>query len=58
MKAIWGVTQALVHLRINLIMPCQIKYSYVIRKKGVWGLRHVICDQSTEEEKGEDIYNP
>jgi len=34
---------AVVHLRINLIMPTQLKYSYVIKKKHNWGLRHAIC---------------
>ena len=57
-NAIKGVKDAIVQLKLNLINPSQIKFSYVVKKKGVWGLRHVICDRTMEEEeKGVDSYN-
>ena len=49
---------ALVHLRLNLISPSQLQFSYVIKKKDNWGLRHVICERSEESEPGEDSYIP
>ena len=39
---------AVVHLRLNLIMPTQLRYNYVIKKKNDWGLRHAICERSKE----------
>lgn len=57
-KAINGIVEALVHLRLNLITPCQLKFSYVVRRKGIWGLRHAICDRNNEQTNCEDAYNP
>ncbi len=52
---------ALLHLRLSFIMPCQLKFSYVLKRDQHWGLRHAICDRDFNEKtesKEEDVYNP
>jgi hypothetical protein len=40
------IVDAIVCLNFNQIFPCQIKLSYVIKRNGKWGLRHVVCERS------------
>jgi hypothetical protein len=57
--AIKAIIEAVVYLRMNLIMPCQLKFSYIIRCNGRWGICHAICERSEEMIKeDEDSYNP
>lgn len=59
LEAMRAVVNALVHLRLNLVMPCQLKFSYIIKSNGKWGLRHAICNRDDQvEQDGEDSYNP
>ena len=42
-RAIKGIVDALIHLRLNLITPTQLPFVYVVCKNKRWGLRHAIC---------------
>ena len=49
------------HLRLSFVMPCQLKFSYVLKREQQWGLCHAICDRDFNEKthpKDADVYNP
>lgn len=40
-----AIVEAVLYLRLNLVMPCQLRFDYVIRRKKQWGLCHAICER-------------
>ena len=53
-----AISVALVHLRLTMLMPCQLRPSYVVRVGKQWGLRYAVCSRDSEmQEKGDDTYN-
>ena len=57
--AMKAISVALVHLRLTMLMPCQLKPAYVVRVGEQWGLRYAVCNRSEVVlEGGEDTYNP
>ncbi len=55
-----GVMEAVLFLRMNMITPCQLRFEYIVKCDGKWGLCHAICDRFDEEgkESSIDTYNP
>jgi hypothetical protein len=55
-----GVMEAVLFLRMNMITPCQLRFEYIVKCDGKWGLCHAICDRTDEEDKeaSSDTYNP
>lgn len=50
---------AILYLRMNLIMPCQLRFEYIVLQKNRWGLCHAICERAEEvAHENDDSYNP
>lgn len=54
-----AVIEAIMYLKMNLVMPCQIRTDYLVKCKQNWGLRYSICERSKDfQYENEDSYNP